>query len=85
MKFPQSSYLSTVFRDAVRRPRFLELDALLESRVAIPRVASSAQSSRSDLRVDLLHDLAEVGRGECLQPVVIAVFTGKKDKKLAKQ
>ena len=78
LKFPQSSYLSTVFRDAVRRPRFLELDALLESRVAVPRVTPRPQPPGTDLWVHLLHDLAEVGRGEGLQTVVIAVFSEKK-------
>ena len=63
-------FLSSDFRSE----RIVESEFLLESSVAIARVSTGPQSSGSDLRVDLLHHLPEVGRGQRLQAVLVAVF-----------
>ena len=63
-------FLSSDFRSE----RIVESELLLETCVAIARVSAGPQSSGSDLRVDLLHHLPEVGRGQRLQAVLVAVF-----------
>jgi hypothetical protein len=57
-----SPYINLFFTADFGRERIFELQLLLESGVAIPRVAARAETSRSDLRVNLPHDFAEVGR-----------------------
>jgi hypothetical protein len=50
------------FTADLRCERIVESEFLLESGIAISRVSAGTQSSGSDLGVDLLHHLAEVGR-----------------------
>ena len=69
--------LESVLPETVGGGGVLQLDPLLETGVAVPRVAPRTQPPRSDLGVDLFHDLAEVRRGEGFDAVVVAILAGK--------
>lgn len=51
-----------------------QLELFPQSSIAVSRVAPGAQPPWSHLRKDLLHDLAKVGGGQLLQPIMVAVF-----------
>ena len=61
--------------NALRRGGLLQLDLLLQPRVAVPRVPPRAQPPGAHLRVHLLHHLSEIGRRQRLQVVDIAVLS----------
>jgi hypothetical protein len=72
-----NSYVDLFFSADFRSERFVELQFLFESGVTISGVSAGPQPSGSHLRVNLLHDLAEVSRRERFQTVLVAVLAEK--------